>query len=51
VALTGGFGLAFAGGAVIAMAAALSGLLVPGQTRRAVSQRRVAQSEGEEVAA
>ena len=51
VALTGGFGLAFAGGAVIALAAGLSGLLVPGRTRSAVSQRRVAPSEGEEVAA
>jgi sugar phosphate permease len=51
VALTGGFGLAFAGGAVIAMAAALSGVLVPGPTRSAVSQRRVTQSEPEEAAA
>jgi len=51
VALTGGFGLGFAGGAVIALAAGLSGLLVPGVTRRAEPQRRVTQSKGEEAAA
>jgi EmrB/QacA subfamily drug resistance transporter len=51
VALTGGFGLGFAGGAVIAMAAALSGVLVPGRTRRAASQRRVTQPQVEEAAA
>ena len=51
VALTGGFGLGFAGGAAIALAAGLSGLLVPGRTRRAEPQRRVTQSGAEEAAA
>ncbi|MGD0448691.1 MAG: MFS transporter, partial [Candidatus Dormibacteria bacterium] len=51
VALTGGFGLAFAGGAVIAIVAAISGLLVPGPARSAVPQRRVTPSQGEEAAA
>jgi hypothetical protein len=50
-ALTGGFGLGFAGGAAIALAAGLSGLLVPGRTRRAALQRRVTQSGTEEAAA
>jgi hypothetical protein len=51
VALTGGFGPGFAGGAAIALAAGLSGLLVPGRTRRAAPQRRVTQSGAEEAAA
>jgi hypothetical protein len=36
---------------VIAMVAALSGVLVPGRTRRAASQRRVTQPQVEEAAA
>ena len=51
VALTGGFGLGFAGGAAIAVVAALSGLLVPGRTRRAAPERRTAGAEAEEAAA
>jgi EmrB/QacA subfamily drug resistance transporter len=51
VALTGGFGLGFAAGAAIAVAAALSGLLVPGRTRRAAPERRTAGAEAEEAAA
>jgi len=51
VALTGGFGLGFAGGAAIAVAAALSGLLVPGRTTRPASGRRTAAPEAEEAAA
>jgi hypothetical protein len=51
VALTGGFGLGFAGGAVLALAAGISGLLVPGRTRRAAPQRRITQPDAEEAAA
>ncbi|MGP8160774.1 MAG: MFS transporter [Candidatus Dormibacteria bacterium] len=51
VALTGGFGLGFAGGAALAVAAALSGLLVPGRTTRPASGRRTVTPEAEEAAA
>jgi len=51
VALTGGFGLGFAGGAVIAAVAAVSGMLVPGQSRRSTQEPRLVPAEAEEAAA
>ena len=51
MALTGGFGLGFAGGAAIALAAGVSGLLVPGRARRPDSGRRTRSPEVEEAAA
>ena len=51
VALTGGFGLGFAGGAAIALAAGVSGLLVPGRARRPDSGRRTRSPEVEEAVA
>ena len=51
VSLTGGFGLGFAGGAAIALAAGVSGLLVPGHARRPASGRRTTVPEGEKAAA